>query len=539
LQCEEVATTNSFFEFVVGFCHGERPTARKGACRGYPLTAESSQEEIMEAATLIQGLKPGKLLIDGRHEDAVSGKAIPVMNPATGEQLTTVPDAAAPDVDRAVRAARHTFEAGVWRNMNASRREKIIWRIGELIEKNKEELGMLESLNNGKTFREALRGDIPPSGDIFYYYAGWTRRIYGETIPVDGNYLNYTLREPVGVVGMITAWNYPLLLAAWKVAPALATGCSMVIKPSEMTPLTTLKLAEYCVEAGVPEGVVNVVTGYGPSAGEALARHMEVDKIAFTGSIRTARSLLKAAAESNLKRLSLELGGKSPNIIFPDADLDRAAKAAFWGIYANKGEVCSAGSRLLVHEAVYDNFVTGLAERAKRMTVGNPLDPSTEMGSQISQTQMERILGYIEAGKQEGARLLCGGERDSEGDKAKGYFVKPTIFADVKPRMKIAQEEIFGPVLAALKFKDAEQAAEIANSTVYGLVSSIWTRDIGVAHRLARQIKAGSVWINDYNCFDSASPFGGYKQSGFGREMGAHALESYTQVKSVWVALDQ
>jgi aldehyde dehydrogenase (NAD+) len=492
----------------------------------------------MEAATLIQNLKPGKLFIDGRNEDAVSGKTIPVMNPATGEQLTTVPDAGAADVDRAVSAARRAFEAGAWRNMRVSQREKIIWRIGELIERNKEDLGMLESLNNGKTFREALRGDIPPCWDIFYYYAGWTRKIYGETIPVDGNYLNYTLREPVGVVGMITAWNYPMLLAAWKVAPALATGCSMVIKPSEMTPITTLKLAEYCAEAGVPEGVVNVVTGYGPSSGEALARHMDVDKIAFTGSIRTARALLKASAETNLKRLSLELGGKSPNIIFPDADLDRAAKAAFWGIYANKGEVCSAGSRLLVHEAVYDKFVAGLAERANQMKLGNPLDPSTQMGSQISQTQMDRILGYIEAGTQEGARLLCGGERDTEGDKAKGYFVKPAIFADVKPRMKIAQEEIFGPVLAALRFKDAEEAAEIANSTVYGLVSSVWTRDIRVAHRLARQIKAGSVWINDYNCFDSASPFGGYKQSGFGREMGAHALESYTQVKSVWVALD-
>ena len=346
----------------------------------------------MEATTIIKTLKPGKLYIDGRYEDAASGKTIPVINPATGEQLTTVPDAVAEDVDRAVRAARRTFETGVWRNLKASEREKIIWRIGELIEKNKEELGMLESLNNGKTFREALRGDIPPSWDIFYYYAGWTRKIYGETIPVDGDYLNYTLREPVGVVGMITAWNYPMLLAAWKVAPALATGCSMVIKPSEMTPLTTLKLAEYCIEAGVPEGVVNVVTGYGPTAGDALARHMEVDKIAFTGSVRTARSLLKASAESNLKRLSLELGGKSPNIVFPDADLERASNSAFWGIYANKGEVCSAGSRLLVHEKVYDEFVNRLAERARAMKVGNPLDPASEMGAQISKTQLERIL---------------------------------------------------------------------------------------------------------------------------------------------------
>jgi aldehyde dehydrogenase (NAD+) len=492
----------------------------------------------MEAVSLAMPLEPGKLLVDGKEEDAVSGKTIPVMNPATGEQLTTVPEGGAADVDRAAGAARRAFETGAWRNMKVSQRERIIWRIGELIEKNKEELGMIESLNNGKTYREALRGDIPPSWDVFYYYAGWARKIYGETIPVDGEYLNYTLREPVGVVGMITAWNYPLLLAAWKVAPALATGCSMVVKPSEMTPLSTLKLARYCLEAGVPEGVVNVVTGYGPAAGDALARHMDVDKIAFTGSIRTARALLKASAESNLKRLSLELGGKSPNIIFPDSDLDRARKAAFWGIYANKGEVCSAGSRLLVHEAIYDKFVSELANLASHMKIGDPLDPSTEMGSQISQTQMERILNYIEAGKQEGAQLVCGGERDTEGAKAKGFYVKPTIFAGVKPQMKIAQEEIFGPVLAALKFRDEEEAAAIANSTVYGLVSAVWTRDIRLAHRMAQKIKAGSVWINDYNCFDSSSPFGGAKQSGFGREMGAYALDSYTQVKSVWIALD-
>lgn len=484
-----------------------------------------------------KGILPGKLWIDGKTVDAVSGKTIPVMNPATGEQLTTVPDAGPEDVHRAVEAARRTFENRVWRGMNASGRERIIWRIGELIEKNREELGMLESLNNGKTYREALRGDIPPSWDIFYYYAGWVRKICGETIPVDGNYLNYTLREPVGVVGMITAWNYPMLLAAWKVAPALATGCSMVIKPSELTPLTTLKLAEYCLEAGVPDGVVNVVTGYGATAGDALARHPDVDKIAFTGSVRTARALLKASGESNLKRLSLELGGKSPNIIFPDADLDRAAHSAFWGIYANKGEVCSAGSRVLAHEKIYDRFVHELAERARAMKVGNPLDPESEMGAQVSRAQFERVMAYIDSGKEQGARLVCGGERDTDGDKARGYYLKPTIFADVKPDMKIAQEEIFGPVLAAIKFSDAAEAAQIANSTIYGLVSAVWTRDIGVAHRLAREIKAGSVWINDYNCFDSASPFGGYKQSGFGREMGPHAIESYTQIKSVWVAL--
>jgi acyl-CoA reductase-like NAD-dependent aldehyde dehydrogenase len=305
-----------------------------------------------------------------------------------------------------------------------------------------------------------------------------------------------------------------------------------------MTPITTFKLGEYCLEASVPPGVANVLSGYGNTAGEALARHTDVDKIAFTGSVRTARALLKASAESNLKRFSLELGGKSPNIVFPDAPLDQAMKAAFWGIYANKGEVCSAGSRLLVYEDIYDEFVNKLAERARALRVGNPLHPETEMGSQISQAQLDRVLGYIEEGRREGARILCGGERDTEGEKARGFFVKPTIFADVKPQMKIAQEEIFGPVLATLKFRDAEEAAEIANCTIYGLVSAVWTRDITVAHRLAQRIKAGSVWINAYNCFDSASPFGGYKQSGFGREMGPHALESYTQVKSVWASLD-
>jgi aldehyde dehydrogenase (NAD+) len=489
------------------------------------------------AQEIKEQLQPGKLFIDGKWEEAGLGGTIDIINPATGELLTTVPDGHGCDVDRAVAAARRSFERKTWRGMDPSKKEKILWDISEILLKHREELAVLESMENGKTVREAGGADVDPAIDAFRYYAGWVRKIYGETIPVDGPFLNYTMREPVGVVGGIVPWNYPLQIAAWKVAPALACGCSVVLKPSEWTPLTALKLAEYCREAGLPEGVLNVVTGYGQTAGEALALHMDVDKISFTGSIRTARRLLQASGESNLKRLSLELGGKSPNIIFPDCDFEAALKSAFWGIFANKGEICSAASRLLVHEDIYDKFVGELVERARKLKVGDPLEKGTQMGSQVSGKQMERILDYIEAGKQEGARLMCGGERDTEGAKSKGFFVKPTIFSDVKPQMKIAQEEIFGPVLCALKFSSADEAVDIANCTIYGLVSAVWTRDIKLAHRMAADIKAGTVWINTYNGFDTASPFGGYKQSGFGRDLGAHALEQYTSIKSVWVAL--
>ncbi len=462
---------------------------------------------------------------------------IEVYNPATGELLAKVPDATQADVDRAVAAARQSFEKKTWRGMDPSRKEKILWDLSALLLKHKDELARLESNENGKTLREAIGADVEPAIDAFRYYAGWVRKIYGETIPVDGPFLNYTMREPVGVVAAIVPWNYPLQIAVWKVAPALAAGCSVVLKPSELTPLTALRLAELALEAGIPEGVLNVVTGYGHTTGEALARHMDVDKLSFTGSVRTARALLKASAESNLKRISLELGGKNPNIIFPDCDMDAALRSALWGIFANKGEVCSAGSRLLLHEDIHDKFLDALVERANAFKLGNPLDSSTQMGSQISQTQMDRILGYIETGKAEGAKLLCGGERDTSDGKDKGFYIKPTIFSEVRPQMKIAQEEIFGPVLAAIKFSTPEEAIEIANGTIYGLVSAVWTRDIQLAHRMAAAIKAGSVWINTYNGFDTASPFGGYKQSGFGRDLGQYALDQYTNVKSVWVAL--
>jgi aldehyde dehydrogenase (NAD+) len=482
-------------------------------------------------------LQPGKLFINGRWEDSDEGRTIDIINPATGELLTTVPDADACDVDRAVKAARESFEKKTWRGMDPSKKEKILWNIAETLDRHRDELAVLESLENGKTVREAAGADVAPAVDAFRYYAGWVRKIYGETIPVDGPYLNYTLREPIGVVGAIVPWNYPLQLAVWKVAPALACGCSVVLKPSEMTPLTALKLAEYCMEAGLPEGVLNVVTGYGKTAGEAMGLHMDIDKISFTGSIRTARRLMAASGESNLKRLSLELGGKSPNIIFPDCDMEAAAKAAFWGIFANKGEICSAGSRLLVHQDIHDKFLDELAARAKKMKVGDPLDKATQMGSQISSRQMDTILDYIQSGKEQGAKVLCGGERDTEGAKSKGFFIKPTIFSEVRPDMRIAQEEIFGPVLAAIRFQDPDEAVAIANGTIYGLVAAVWTRDVKLAHRLAGDIKAGSVWINTYNGFDTGSPFGGYKQSGFGRDLGAYALDQYTNVKSVWIAL--
>ncbi|HTS29086.1 MAG TPA: aldehyde dehydrogenase family protein [Bryobacteraceae bacterium] len=478
-----------------------------------------------------------QLFINGRWEGSACTRYLDVCNPATGEHVTAVPDADASDVDRAVAAARASFEKKTWRGMDPSKRERILWNIADLLVKHRDELAALITQENGKTLRESAGGDVMPAADCFRYYAGWTRKIYGETIPVDGPFFNYTLREPVGVVGAIVPWNFPLQIAAWKIAPALACGCSVVLKPSELTPLNALRLAEIAVEAGLPEGVLNVVTGYGGTTGESLALHEDVDKISFTGSIPTARKLLQASSVSNLKRLSLELGGKSPNIVFPDADLDQAVKASLWGIFGGKGEVCSAASRLLVHQDVHDRFLDDLAARAKKLRLGNPLDPATQMGSQISARQMDRILDYIESGKREGAELLTGGERDVEGDRAKGFFVKPTVFRGVTPEMRIAREEIFGPVVGAIRFRDAEDAVRIANGTVYGLAAAVWTRDVRLAHRMAAEIRAGSVWINTYNSFDSGSPFGGYKQSGFGRDLGSYALEQYTNVKSVWVAL--
>ena len=479
-------------------------------------------------------LNPGKLFINGRHEDAAGGKTIDVMNPATGELLTTVPDGDARDIDRAVAAARASFEKKSWRGMDPSKKEKILWDVAELLVKHKEELSVLESMENGKTVREAAGADVGPAIDSFRYYAGWVRKIYGETIPVDGPFLNYTLREPVGVVGAIVPWNFPLNLATWKVAPALAAGCTVVLKPAHETPLTALMLGELAIEAGLPAGALNVVPGPGTTAGAALVRHPLVDKIAFTGSTEVGQWIMREAA-GTLKRVTLELGGKSPNIIFADADLGAAVRGAQTGIFYGKGEVCAAGSRLLVEQGVHDQVVEQLGERARKLTPGDPFDKNTRLGAIVSQRQQEKVLSYIAAGQKEGARLVAGGKPAKVNGK--GYFVEATVFDAARPGMKIVDEEIFGPVLSVLTFENEAHGIELANRSMYGLAAGIWTRDIQRAHRVARAIKAGTVWVNTYNFYDPAAPFGGYKFSGFGRDLGREALDNYTELKTVWVGL--
>ncbi len=477
-------------------------------------------------------VQPQKLLIDGGLSDAQGGKTYTTVNPATGEPLAEIAEGGAEDVDRAVQAARRAFDAGPWRTMAAAERGRVVWKLGELLRRDADSIAALETLDTGKTFFESRRVELPLIADCFQYYAGWATKLHGETIPARDGMFNYTLREPVGVVGMIVAWNFPLLLTTWKVAPALAAGCTMVIKPAGITPLTALKLGELALEAGVPEGVLNVVPGKGSVAGAALVEHPLVDKIAFTGSTEVGKGIMRQAA-GTMKRVSLELGGKSPHVIFEDANLDHAVRGVMNGIYYNKGEVCSAGSRLLVQRSVKDQVLDKLVGAVSKMTLGDPMDKGTRMGPQVSEEQMQTILGYVESGKEDGADLVAGGRR--HGDR--GFFVEPTIFSGVRPDMKIAQEEIFGPVLAAIEFDDFDDCIAKANDTIYGLASGIWTQDIKRAHRFARDVRAGTVWINTYGLFDPAAPFGGYKQSGFGRELGMHALESYTEVKSVWVDL--
>ncbi len=484
-------------------------------------------------ARRLEGTQP--LLIGGKPVLARSGKTFDVVDPSRGERLATVAAAGAEDVNAAVEAAERAARG--WRDVDASKRGRLLMRLADLIDANARELALLESRNNGKTVREALRGDIPPAASIFRYYGGYADKLLGETSPVDGGHLCFTVKQPVGVCGQIVPWNYPLLMAAWKLAPALAAGCTVVLKPSELTPLTALWLGELCLEAGLPEGVVNVVPGLGGETGEALARHPRVAKLAFTGSVATARRLLHASAESNLKRLSLELGGKSALVVLEDADLDAVVDACFWGIFANKGEVCSASSRLVVHESVRGELVARLAERAARLRVGNPQDPTTEMGAQVSETQMKRVLGFIERATATGARLVTGGRRLTEGELGRGYFVAPTIFDGVEPGQELAQQEVFGPVLSVLSGRSDEELLAIANGTTYGLVGAVFTRDVSRAHRLARDLDAGVVWINLWNGFDDASPFGGVRESGWGREMGRYGIEMYTEPKTIWVKL--
>ena len=477
-------------------------------------------------------IKPGKLFINGRWVDSVSGKTFDTLNPATEKVITSVAEGDSADIDLAVAAAREAFENGPWKKTDARDRGRILLKIAGLIERNKDELALLDTLDNGKPINETTKADIPLVIDCFLYYAGWADKIHGETIPVRGDFFNYTLREPVGVVGQIIPWNFPLLMAAWKIAPALACGNTIVLKPAEQTPLSALRLGEICQEAGLPDGVLNIVTGYGPTAGAALAEHMDVDKIAFTGGSATGRIIMQAASK-NLKRISLELGGKSPNIVFADSDIDSAVAGAMTGIFFNQGEVCCAGSRLFLEKSIHEEFVEKLSNKAANMRVGNPEDISTQMGAQVSKEQFDKILGYIDTGKQEGAKLVTGGERCGE----KGYFIRPTIFDAVDNNMRIAKEEIFGPVVSTITFDDVSEVVRQGNLSIYGLAAAVWTRDIKKAHRLARDLKAGTIWINTYNALDAASPFGGFKQSGFGRELGVHALELYTQVKSVWINL--
>jgi aldehyde dehydrogenase (NAD+) len=488
----------------------------------------------MATALQIQ-VKPGKLFIGGKWVDAASGKTFPTINPATAETITVLAEGDERDVAAAVEAARKAFESGPWPEMSASDRGKILWKIGDLIDKYNEELGTLETLDNGKPVFESRQVDLPMVAEVFRYYAGWATKIHGETVPVRGPFLNYTLREPIGVVAAIVPWNFPLLLASWKVAPALAAGNTVVLKPAPWTSLTALRLAEICQEAGLPEGVLNVLTGSTRELGRALVRHPGVDKIAFTGSTQTGQEIARASADT-LKRVTLELGGKSPNIVFADADLDAAVRGATIGIFYGKGEVCAAGSRLFVDRKIHDDFLQKLVDRTKKTQPGDPLDPKTRFGALVSEEQMQKVLGYIEKGKAEGAKLVAGGERATVGN-GKGCFVQPTVFDGVRNDMTIAREEIFGPVLAAIEFGDIDEAVREANNSPYGLAAAVWTRDIAKAHRVARKLQAGTVWINTYNNFDPAAAFGGYKMSGYGRELGLHALEHYTQVKSVWVNL--
>src|SRR5437868_2741962 len=482
-------------------------------------------------------IAPGKLLINGQWTDAADAKTFKTVNPATGEVLTQIASAGQVDVERAVAAARKAFDdpAGAWQKMTAGERGKLLWRIADLIERNIDEVAEIETLDNGKPIFESRYVDVPTVVEVFRFYAGMATKVHGQTINSRPNAFTYTLREPLGVVAAIVPWNFPLLLASWKIAPALAAGNTVIWKPASQTSLSALRVGELMLEAGLPPGVINILPGPGALAGMGLVRHPGVDKVAFTGSTMVGKEVMRNAADT-VKRITLELGGKSPNIVLADANMDEAVKGASTGIFYGKGEVCAAGSRLFVERKIHDQFMEKLVERTKKLRPGDPLDPKTRLGAIVSEQQMNTVLGYIDAGKKEGAQLVAGGNRVSV-DGGKGFFVEPTVFDAVDNNMKIAQEEIFGPVLATIPFDDLDHVAELANQNIYGLAAAVWTNDVRKAHGLARRLKAGTVWINAYNLYDVALPFGGYKQSGFGRELGEEAMQHYTEVKSVWLNL--
>ncbi|HET6203728.1 MAG TPA: aldehyde dehydrogenase family protein [Planctomycetota bacterium] len=481
-------------------------------------------------------MKEAAVFIDGEFRAPLSGATYTIVNPANEEPIGPIAAGDERDVDAACVAARKAFEGGPWPAMAPTDRAALLWRLGDLVAgKHLEEMAELETACTGKTLFDSGKIEIPMAAEVFRYYAGWVTKTGGETLPSRGNAFTFTLREPVGVVGAIVPWNFPFLLSAWKIAPALAMGNTFVLKPASQTPLTALKFAEIAQEAGLPPGVFNVVPGPGGKAGMALVRHPAVSKIAFTGSTEVGKQIAREAA-SSLKRVTLELGGKSPNVVFADADLDAAAKGALTGIFYNKGEVCAAGSRLLVEESVHDAFVEKLVQKAGTLTVGDPRDKKTRMGPVASKGQLESVLSFIESGKKEGARVVAGGGRASAG-QGKGFYVQPTIFDRVRPEMRIAREEIFGPVLSTISFRDFDEGVATANATIYGLAAAVWTRDVKKAIRAARAIRAGTVWVNAYNLYDPSLPFGGFKESGFGRELGKYAIEHYSEVKSVWVDL--